>query len=237
MEIDMTEKISAIVLAAGTGSRMNSKTKKQYMNLNGKPVLWYSLFQFEKSNVDEIILVTSEEDIEFCKKEIVDKYHLTKIKHIISGGKERYNSVYNGLSKVTGKIVLIHDGARPLVNREIIENCIRETKKSGACVAGVPVKDTIKVVGEDRIIERTPYRNSLWITQTPQSFEKELIKTAYHKMMSEENISVTDDAMVVEQFTDNKVRFVQGSYTNIKITTPEDIELAELLLSRTQNIV
>ena len=98
----MAEKISAIVLAAGSGSRMNSKIKKQYMLLKGKPVLWYSLFQFEKSDVDEIILVTSEEDVEFCKKEIVDKYHFSKITEIVSGGKERYNSVYNGLSKVTG---------------------------------------------------------------------------------------------------------------------------------------
>lgn len=233
----MAEKISAIVLAAGSGSRMNSKIKKQYMLLKGKPVLWYSLFQFEKSDVDEIILVTSEEDVEFCKKEIVDKYHFSKITEIVSGGKERYNSVYNGLSKVTGEIVLIHDGARPLINQDIINNCIEETRKSGACVAGVPVKDTIKIIGQDKIVENTPDRNTLWITQTPQAFQSNLVRNAYNKLINGKISNITDDAMVVEQFTDHKVRFVWGSYTNIKITTPEDIDMAELFLSKTQNIV
>lgn len=233
----MAEKISAIVLAAGSGSRMNSKIKKQYMLLKGKPVLWYSLFQFEKSDVDEIILVTSEEDVEFCKKEIVDKYHFSKITEIVSGGKERYNSVYNGLSKVTGKIVLIHDGARPLINQDIINNCIEETRKSGACVAGVPVKDTIKIIGQGKIVENTPDRNTLWITQTPQAFQSNLVRNAYNKLINGKISNITDDAMVVEQFTNHKVRFVWGSYTNIKITTPEDIDMAELFLSKTQNIV
>ena len=233
----MAEKISASVLAAGSGSRMNSKIKKQYMLLKGKPVLWYSLFQFEKSDVDEIILVTSEEDVEFCKKEIVDKYHFSKITEIVSGGKERYNSVYNGLSKVTGEIVLIHDGARPLINQDIINNCIEETRKSGACVAGVPVKDTIKIIGQDKIVENTPDRNTLWITQTPQAFQSNLVRNAYNKLINGKISNITDDAMVVEQFTDHKVRFVWGSYTNIKITTPEDIDMAELFLSKTQNIV
>ena len=233
----MAEKISAIVLAAGSGSRMNSKIKKQYMLLKGKPVLWYSLFQFEKSDVDEIILVTSEEDVEFCKKEIVDKYHFSKITEIVSGGKERYHSVYNGLSKVTGEIVLIHDGARPLINQDIINNCIEETRKSGACVAGVPVKDTIKIIGQDKIVENTPDRNTLWITQTPQAFQSNLVRNAYNKLINGKISNITDDAMVVEQFTDHKVRFVWGSYTNIKITTPEDIDMAELFLSKTQNIV
>lgn len=233
----MAEKISAIVLAAGSGSRMNSRTKKQYMLLKGKPVLWYSLFQFEKSIVDEIILVTSGEDIEFCQKEIVDKFEFCKVKHIIAGGKERFNSVYNGLLKVKGDIVLIHDGARPLINQEIIENCIKETKKSGACVTGVPVKDTIKTVSKDMIVEGTPDRNTLWITQTPQTFESKLIKTAYNNMIKSTKSNITDDSMVVEQFTDRRVKFVMGNYTNIKITTPEDIQLAELFLDKAQNIV
>ena len=114
-------KITAIVLAAGSGSRMKSKTKKQFMEIKGKPVIWYSLFEFEKSRVDEIILVTGKEDIDYCKKEIVEKYNLKKIKNVVAGGSERYESVYNGLKEVTGNIVLIHDGARPLINNEIIE--------------------------------------------------------------------------------------------------------------------
>lgn len=117
-------KITAIVLAAGSGSRMKSKTKKQFMEIKGKLVIWYSLFEFEKSRVDEIILVTGKEDIDYCKKEIVEKYNLKKIKNVVAGGSERYESVYNGLKEVTGNIVLIHDGARPLINNEIIERSI-----------------------------------------------------------------------------------------------------------------
>ena len=215
-------KITAIVLAAGSGSRMKSKTKKQFMEIKGKPVIWYSLFEFEKSRVDEIILVTGKEDIDYCKKEIVEKYNLKKIKNVVAGGSERYESVYNGLKEVTGNIVLIHDGARPLINNEIIERSIEGTIKSDACVVGVPVKDTIK-------------RSELWITQTPQSFKTDLVKMAYKKMKEElekgnTTLNITDDAMVVEEFTTNQVRFVQGDYKNIKVTTPEDIDIAELFI-------
>ena len=243
-------KITAIVLAAGSGSRMKSKTKKQFMEIKGKPVIWYSLFEFEKSRVDEIILVTGKEDIDYCKKEIVEKYNLKKIKNVVAGGSERYESVYNGLKEVTGNIVLIHDGARPLINNEIIERSIEGTIKSDACVVGVPVKDTIKsdacVVGvpvkdtikrankEGYIID-TPNRSELWITQTPQSFKTDLVKMAYKKMKEElekgnTTLNITDDAMVVEEFTTNQVRFVQGDYKNIKVTTPEDIDIAELFI-------
>ena len=117
-------KISAIVLAAGSGSRMQSSKKKQFMEIKGKPLVWYSLFAFEKYGVDEIILVTGLEDIDFCKKEIVEKYNFTKVKDIVAGGKERYESVYNGLKHISGDIVLIHDGARPVLTNEIIERGI-----------------------------------------------------------------------------------------------------------------
>ena len=233
----MGDKASAIVLAAGSGSRMNSKIKKQFMLLKGKPVLWYSLFEFEKSNVEQIVLVTAEEDIEYCRKEIVEKYNFNKVTDIISGGNERYHSVYNGLSKVNGDIVLIHDGARPLINQNIIQKCIAQTKESGACVVGVPVKDTIKMVSEEMFIETTPDRNRLWITQTPQSFERELVQSAYDKMLNNEIGNITDDAMVVEKYADKRVKFIYGDYTNIKITTPDDIRVAEIFLGDTLNIV
>lgn len=228
-------KITAIVLAAGSGSRMKSKTKKQFMEIKGKPVIWYSLFEFEKSRVDEIILVTGKEDIDYCKKEIVEKYNLKKIKNVVSGGSERYESVYNGLKEVTGNIVLIHDGARPLINNEIIERSIEGTIKSDACVVGVPVKDTIKRANKEGYIIDTPNRSELWITQTPQSFKTDLVKMAYKKMKEElekgnTTLNITDDAMVVEEFTTNQVRFVQGDYKNIKVTTPEDIDIAELFI-------
>ena len=228
-------KITAIVLAAGSGSRMKSKTKKQFMEIKGKPVIWYSLFEFEKSRVDEIILVTGKEDIDYCKKEIVEKYNLKKIKNVVAGGSERYESVYNGLKEVTGNIVLIHDGARPLINNEIIERSIEGTIKSDACVVGVPVKDTIKRANKEGYIIDTPNRSELWITQTPQSFKTDLVKMAYKKMKGElekgnTTLNITDDAMVVEEFTSNHVRFVQGDYKNIKVTTPEDIDIAELFI-------
>ena len=228
-------KITAIVLAAGSGSRMKSKTKKQFMEIKGKPVIWYSLFEFEKSRVDEIILVTGKEDIDYCKKEIVEKYNLKKIKNVVAGGSERYESVYNGLKEVTGNIVLIHDGARPLINNEIIERSIEGTIKSDACVVGVPVKDTIKRDNKEGYIIDTPNRSELWITQTPQSFKTDLVKMAYKKMKEElekgnTTLNITDDAMVVEEFTTNQVRFVQGDYKNIKVTTPEDIDIAELFI-------
>lgn len=228
-------KITAIVLAAGSGSRMKSKTKKQFMEIKGKPVIWYSLFEFEKSRVDEIILVTGKEDIDYCKKEIVEKYNLKKIKNVVAGGSERYESVYNGLKEVTGNIVLIHDGARPLINNEIIERSIEGTIKSDACVVGVPVKDTIKRANKEGYIMDTPNRSELWITQTPQSFKTYLVKMAYKKMKEElekgnTTLNITDDAMVVEEFTTNQVRFVQGDYKNIKVTTPEDIDIAELFI-------
>ena len=228
-------KITAIVLAAGSGSRMKSKTKKHFMEIKGKPVIWYSLFEFEKSRVDEIILVTGKEDIDYCKKEIVEKYNLKKIKNVVAGGSERYESVYNGLKEVTGNIVLIHDGARPLINNEIIERSIEGTIKSDACVVGVPVKDTIKRANKEGYIIDTPNRSELWITQTPQSFKTDLVKMAYKKMKEElekgnTTLNITDDAMVVEEFTTNQVRFVQGDYKNIKVTTPEDIDIAELFI-------
>lgn len=223
-------KVTAIVLAAGKGSRMNSNTKKQFMEIGGKPILWYSLFAFEKYGVDQIVLVTGAEDIDYCKKEIVEKYRFAKVTDIVAGGKERYHSVYNGLMKVTGDIVLIHDGARPLVSGEVIDRCVKGTIKYGACVAGVPVKDTIKIVNNDKVVTDTPDRSSLWITQTPQSFSYELVKKAYDTMQKSKANGITDDAMVVEQFTDYKVRFVEGDYTNIKVTTPEDIFIAEALL-------
>ena len=228
-------KITAIVLAAGSGSRMKNKTKKQFMEIKGKPVIWYSLFEFEKSRVDEIILVTGKEDIDYCKKEIVEKYNLKKIKNVVAGGSERYESVYNGLKEVTGNIVLIHDGARPLINNEIIERSIEGTIKSDACVVGVPVKDTIKRADKEGYIIDTPNRSELWITQTPQSFKTDLVKMAYKKMKEElekgnTTLNITDDAMVMEEFTTNQVRFVQGDYKNIKVTTPEDIDIAELFI-------
>lgn len=225
------EKITAIVLAAGTGKRMNSAVAKQYMMLAGKPVLYYSLKAFEESEVTDIVLVTGEDDISYCQREIVNKYKITKVSAIVAGGKERYHSVYEGLKVAAGTdYVLIHDGARPLLTQDIIARSVNEAKQSGACVVGMPVKDTIKVVGEDGFAKATPERSGLWQVQTPQSFSYSLITDAYKKVIASGDTSITDDAMVLERITGRQVRVIEGSYQNIKITTPEDLAIAEVHL-------
>lgn len=224
-------KSAAIVLAAGRGRRMQSVLPKQYLELDGKPVLYYSLKAFEESTVDEIILVTAKEEITYCQKEIVDKYHLHKIKKITAGGMERYHSVYHGLCSLENvDYVLIHDGARPFIKKEEIEKLLEMTKTYPACIAGVPVKDTIKLVDNDNCVIDTPNRKQLWQVQTPQVFQYSLVRTAYDKLMEQEVTDVTDDAMVVERFGDSRVKLVEMSWNNIKITTPEDIIFAKALI-------
>lgn len=240
----------AIVLAGGKGSRMKSEVPKQYMQLNGRPVLYYSLDVFEKSSIDEIILVSGPSEIEYCRCEIVDKYGFDKVTKIVPGGQERYHSVFNGLRAVLSKavcmsekikttaaygseqtVVLIHDGARPCISQEMIDRCLAETAKYHACVAAVPIKDTVKIADEAGFAQVTPDRSRVWQIQTPQVFDYSLIASAYEKMMSDPNRgNITDDAMVVEHYTSVKVKLTMGSYDNIKITTPGDLILAEQLL-------
>lgn len=221
-------KTTAIVLAAGSGKRMNSKVHKQYLLLKGKPVLYYSLKAFEDSRIDDIILVVGAGEIDFCQKEIVDHYGFQKVRAIVEGGKERYHSVYEGLKAAEGTdYVLIHDGARPFVSQTIIERTVEAVCEYKACVVGMPVKDTIKIVDEDTFAKETPNRSTVWMVQTPQAFSYPLIYDAYTRMLAEEDTAITDDAMVVERMTDYKVKLIEGSYQNIKITTPEDLDVAE----------
>lgn len=225
------EKCTAIVLSAGQGRRMGTKVQKQYLEIEGKPVLYYSLYAFEQSPlIDEIILVVGENQQEYCEKEIISKYHISKVKRIVKGGAERYHSVWNGLQEVTEGYVFIHDGARPFITRDIIRRAYEEVLQSKACVVGMPVKDTIKIADLQGYAESTPDRNLLWMIQTPQVFETTLIKEAYSRLMSQKEIHVTDDAMVVEQMLGSKVKLVEGSYENIKITTPEDLQIATLFV-------
>lgn len=229
----MKEKVIAIVLAAGRGRRMESKVQKQYMEVNGKPLLFYTLEAFEKSTVDSVILVTGIGEETYCQKEIVDKFGFKKVQQIVAGGKERYHSVYEGIKAAAGcDYVLIHDGARPCVTETIIEDAIMGAKKYKACVIGMPVKDTIKIADQEEFAMSTPDRSHLWMIQTPQGFSYELIEQAYSRLFeaAENQIGVTDDAMVVESMTTSKVKLIQGSYENIKVTTPEDILWAEVLL-------
>lgn len=229
-------KTVAIVLAAGRGKRMQSDVAKQYLLVRNKPVLYYSLKAFQDSAVDEIILVTAESEIEYCREDIVKKYHIDKVGKIVAGGKERYHSVYNGLKACEdADIVLIHDGARPFVDDEIICRNINMVKENGACVTGMPVKDTIKIADDAGFVKETPKRDLIWTIQTPQTFRYDLIKGAYDTFLEREEehckqYQVTDDSMVAEIFGGLNVKLVEGSYNNVKITTPEDMALAETIL-------
>lgn len=225
------EKITAIVLAAGQGKRMGGKTAKQYLLLDGRPLLYYALYAFEKSAVDEIILVVKESEIPFCQKDIVEKYGFTKVTQVVSGGRERYHSVYQGL-KAAGQTdyVLIHDGARPFLTQDIISRAIEAVKKEKACVVGMPVKDTIKIANADSYATVTPNRKDVWMIQTPQAFSYDIILKAYEKIITLDDDTITDDAMVLEKAEHIPVKLVEGSYCNIKVTTPEDMKIAEVFV-------
>ena len=225
------QKYTAIVLAAGSGKRMNSKVHKQYLIIQDRPVLYYSLKAFEDSAVDEIVLVVGKGEEKFCRKEIVDKYGISKVKAIVEGGKERYHSVFEGLKQTSdADYVLIHDGARPFVNQDIIRRCMQEVQKYQACVVGMPVKDTIKIADEEGYAKQTPDRKNVWMIQTPQTFSYALIYEAYEEMLKTEDTAITDDAMVLERIKGKKSKLIEGSYRNIKITRPEDLLIANVYL-------
>lgn len=242
------KRCTAILLAAGSGRRMGGDVAKQYMQLGGRPLICHALQAVESSVViDDCILVTGQDDIPYVKEEIVKRYAFHKVDRIVAGGRERYDSVYNALQVIKKKdmkipnengFVFIHDGARPFLTEEILLRTFDAVTKNHACVAGMPVKDTIKIVDDQGYALQTPDRNSLWQVQTPQVFDITLIIEAYERLMQEKEnlaakgIRITDDAMVVETLMGHPVRLVEGSYENIKITTPEDLSVAEAFLSR-----
>ena len=228
-------KCTAIILAAGQGKRMKTKVQKQFLMLQGKPLLYYSLACFQKSDeIQEIVVVTGKESIDYCRSEIIEKYGFTKVKSIAEGGKERYDSVYAGLEACSADTdyVFIHDGARPFVTEDIIKRTKEGVIVYGACIAGMPSKDTVKIIDENNIVSATPERSRVWSVQTPQVFLYSLIKEAHDTARSVSMQGITDDAMVVEQYKNTPVHIVEGAYENIKITTPEDILVAEKILEK-----
>lgn len=242
----LKQRCTAVVLAAGSGRRMQAATAKQFMPLLGKPLIWYSLQAVEQSEIiDDCILVTGEADIPYVQQEIVERYGFEKITAVIAGGSERYASVGNAMKYIAENrqavpdengYVFIHDGARPFLTEEILKNTYEAVQEYGACVAAVPSKDTVKLADEQGFAVSTPDRRLVWNVQTPQAFETKLITEAYAALerelplLSKQGIAVTDDASVVELLTDHRVKLTLGSYENIKITTPEDIETAETFL-------
>ena len=243
----------AVVLAAGTGSRMKADVPKQFLLLGDKPLIYYALHTMEQSKIiDECILVTGEDDMERMRRDIVEKYGFHKVTAILPGGSERCFSVANAMRWIEvitndasdrRDLVFIHDGARPFVTEEILERTYQDALESGACVAAVPSKDTIKLADEEGFAKETPERKTVWCVQTPQVFDRELIVKAYRSFeeackesadgnmrtrFGTEGRLVTDDASVVELFTEVKVKLTEGAYTNVKVTTPEDMAIAKV---------
>ena len=230
-------KIDALVLAGGRGSRMKSRTPKQYLELMGKPMLYYSLKAFEESFIDNVILVCNEGEEDHCRKDIVIKYGLNKVNKIVAGGRERFDSVYNGLMASDGcDYVYIHDGARPLISQYILDRCQHYVEKYRAAVAAHPAGDTIKLEDGNRFIASTPDRDKVWLMETPQVFEYGLARSAYEKLMASRDrlkdagVHITDDTMVIKMFENVDAYLVEDKYCNIKVTRPEDMIVAEAML-------
>ncbi|CAM3977050.1 2-C-methyl-D-erythritol 4-phosphate cytidylyltransferase [Cohnella lubricantis] len=225
-------KWGAVVVAAGRGTRMGASDNKPYLTLAGRPVLAYALEAFGSSpSVESIVLVVAPGE-EAKAKAVVQELEpaLRKVKTIVPGGAERQDSVYAGLAALDTEGVLVHDAARPLVTPEQIEACCREAERHGASALAVPVKDTIKVEGERGFMTATPDRSTLWAVQTPQAFAREELLNA-HRAAKLEGAAATDDTMLLERMG-RKVAIVRGDYLNLKITTPEDLPVAELLLEK-----
>ncbi len=225
--------VSAIIVAAGKGTRMNYSMRKQYLLLAGKPILGHTLEIFIRCDeIEEIILVVPEEDFDFCKRKILLPLKLQKRVNLVSGGQERQESVYSGLMAMAAGdkegLVVIHDGVRPFVYSEQVLECIKGAKEFGACIVGIPVYETLKHVNHSGYTDKTIKRDTIWLAQTPQAFQNSLIIKA-HEIARQKGYTCTDDAQLVERMG-KKVKIIRGSRNNIKITNREDLELARAIL-------
>jgi len=222
--------VSAIIVAAGKGIRMKGKMRKQYLELSGRPVLAHSIMTFDScSLVDEIFLVIPKEDVEYCQNKILSLLDLNNQINLVCGGAKRQDSVYNGLQAINKNTdtVVIHDGVRPFIQPEELEECILGSKKFGACILGTPASDTLKRVDKSDIIETTLSRENIWLAQTPQVFRFDLILKA-HETARRDGYVGTDDASLVERMGED-VKIINGGRFNIKITKMEDLAIAKAM--------
>jgi len=230
--------ISAIIVAAGKGTRMKNSLRKQYLLLAGRPVLAHTLLVFDAcSLIENIILVVPKEDFNYCDENVLSLITLRNNVTLISGGAKRQDSVYNGLLAIDNKsanIVVIHDGVRPFVSPEQLNACVIGAKKYGACILGIPVDSTLKQINNSGYVDKTIERDTIWLAQTPQAFQHSLLIKAYDKAR-QEDFSGTDDAMLVERLG-GSVKVISGSKHNIKITTREDLELARAILENEDRV-
>ena len=226
--------VVAIITAAGIGARMGFEKAKQFIDLCGKPMLAVTLSHFQKCNlIDRIVLVVSQDDVDYCKREIVDRYKLSKVFKVIVGGKRRQDSVRNGVEAVADSCrwVLIHDGVRPLVTNGLIERVIKAAKDFRAVITGLPVKETVKEIdGQGRVL-RSVDRSRLWLIQTPQIFRWEDINLAHQEAVKHGWEEATDDAFLIEKMG-IPVKIIEGEGNNIKVTTPQDLDIARFLISK-----
>lgn len=228
----MNRKICTLIPAAGKGCRMAHPVKKPYLTLAQKPVLAHTIQRFEENSaVDEIFVIVNEADFTACRTNVLAPYAFQKVHGLVAGGATRQMSVYNGMRALSADVdfVIVHDGVRPFVTDETIFACLAAADEWGAAVAAVPVKETIKVANKAGFIAETPVRDRLWTVQTPQVFRKSLLEAA-HQTAQACQLIATDDAALVEQLGAT-VKLVKGTYTNLKITTPVDLQVAEALLA------
>lgn len=245
---------TALLLAGGSGRRMGANKAKQFLEVGGKPLIWYALQALEQSEiVDDCVLVTSEKDIVYVREVIVEREGFSKVRAVTPGGRERFESVWRGLKTLeegikshapdAPQVIMIHDGARPCLTEDILERCFWDALKYGACVAAVPSKDTVTLADGEGFEAETPDRKYVWNVQTPQAFRTEIVYPAFCKMARELEERkdtaafswITDDASVVRRYAGGRIRIVQGDYRNIKVTTPEDLWIAKEFLGHGKN--
>ncbi len=227
----MVDNLRVVIAAAGKGSRMGSSTNKQYMLLNGRPVLSYSLDFFEKLHVvSQMVVVCAPDEVDYCRQQIVRRFKFNKVAAVVPGGQERQDSVWAGLQQLgtDTDLVAVHDGARPLLSVEVLSRLLVEAREWGAAIPGIPSKDTVKLGDRDGFVRQTLDRTAVYAIQTPQVFNFNELLTSYREAR-EEGFMGTDDASLFERYI-GRVKIVPGDYNNIKITTPEDMAVAEALL-------
>ena len=227
-------KTVAVIPAAGAGLRMGRATAKQFLEVDGKPILALTLEKFQACRaIDGIVLVVPPDDLELCKRTIIDRYGLTKVFKVIAGGDRRQDSVRLGIEASGDEygLIVIHDGVRPFIETGLIERAVLAAMKDRAIITGLPAKDTVKKADEGGFVLETYERKMLWLVQTPQVFRYEDIIAAHRRALLEQWDDVTDDASLIEKMG-IPVKIILGSEYNIKVTTPQDMELARYLLAR-----
>lgn len=217
--------VGVVIPAAGQGKRMGTKESKQFLLFENQPILIHTIRVFETHpSIDEIIVVMKEDEIARTRS-LIQEEGFSKVTQVIAGGAERQESVFRGIQSIKTDLVLVHDAVRPFVSHQAIDRLLESVQMHGAAILAVPMKDTVKQVDDAGIVEMTPDRSRLWSVQTPQAFRREWLLEA-HQLGAEREQLATDDSMLVEELGID-VRVVEGEYTNIKITTPDDLILAE----------